>query len=499
MSNPIRRIVVAGSGAVAWIAAAGLKRALRNRGLEVTVVDTGPDGSPVGYWTLPSQRGIHRLLGIQESHFIQHTGATFRLASEFRGWQGGGSNFLHAHGDIGVELGGTPFYRYLQAEGAAGRAARPEVFSVAGVAARLGRFARPMGSDLTASFTYGFHIPASAYAQYLRSVAANLGVQTAASSLEQVTLTADGDIAGLLLQDGTVIEGDLFIDCSGPAARLMNRISANDREDWSAWLPCDRMWSAFAPALGDSAALTQIDAGPAGWSWGAPLADRSMVGLTYASAFIDDDAALSGLRQLEPAHGEPQPSRFAAGRRRQFWWRNCIALGEAAMQLEPLCGASLHFAQTGLAMLVELFPLNRASAVEAVEFNRLMAEQADALRDFTIAHYRGGRALPGDFWTATRAAAAPARLAHKLDLYAANGRIQLLDHETFEEVDWAWLLLGSGLMPAAVELQLRDTLGRISPTHIEGIRMQVQQVAASMPPHAEFVRRQASPAAPKSH
>ena len=432
------------------------------------------------------------LLGIQEAQFIQQTGATFRLASELRGWQGGGSSFLHAHGDIGMDLAGTPFYRYLQAEAVAGRAAKAEVFSVAGVAARLARFARPQGNDLTASFTYGFHVAAAAYTQFLRAHAQALGVRVSPSPLTQVELDEVGKLRGLRLQDGSLAEGDLFIDCSGAAAKLLSRVSDNERDDWSAWLPVDRMWSAIGPALRDAAPLTQIEAGTHGWSWRAPLADGSMAGVAYGSAFISDEAAKASLHEWEPAAGEAVLTRFAAGRRRQSWLRNCVALGDAAMQLEPLCGASLHFAQTGLAMLVELFPLNSASTVEAVEFNRLMAEQADALRDFTIAHYRGGRGLPGEFWAATRAQEPPARLAHKLDLYSVSGRINLLDHETFEEVDWAWLLIGSGLVPAAVELQVRDMLAKVAPHEIDGIRARVQQLASSMPPHAEFVRRLAA-------
>jgi tryptophan halogenase len=178
-----------------------------------------------------------------------------------------------------------------------------------------------------------------------------------------------------------------------------------------------------------------------------------------------------------------------------MWVRNCVALGSAAAELEPLVGAGLHFAQLGLATLVELFPLNRASPIESVEYNRVMAEHADSLRDFTIAHYRAGRTRPGDFWNAARTCALPAELAHKLDLYAASGRIQVLDHETFEELDWAWLLIGSGCTPAAVELQVRAHLAKLTPRDVDAMRARVRQVAASMPPHAEFVRRQATPAA----
>ena len=107
------------------------------------------------------------------------------------------------------------------------------------------------------------------------------------------------------------------------------------------------------------------------------------------------------------------------------------------------------------------------------------------------------RARPGEFWAASRAAA-PRRRAwrDKLDLYAANGRINLLDHESFEETDWAWLLLGSGCSaaghrtadpPASRKARRRS--------EVDALRTHVQQVADSMPRHIDFVRHQASSAA----
>src|SRR5687767_7753216 len=201
MSGEVRNIVVAGYGPECWIAAAGLVRALRHRQLGVTVVDTGPaSDARIGRWTLPSQRGMHALLGIAEPHFIQHTGATYKLASEHMGWQGEGSRFLHAHGEIGKEIAGIPFYRLIQCEALAGRSERPEAYSVAGTAARLGRFARPMnpaapmgpsmgqGNALTASFTYGFHVPEVPYTQYLRANALRLGVSAGSAPLSDVVL-----------------------------------------------------------------------------------------------------------------------------------------------------------------------------------------------------------------------------------------------------------------------------------------------------------------------
>ena len=84
----------------------------------------------------------------------------------------------------------------------------------------------------------------------------------------------------------------------------------------------------------------------------------------------------------------------------------------------------------------------------------------------------------------------PERLAHKLDLYRASGRIQLLDHETFEETDWAWLLLGTGCVPEAIEAQVRNGVESQAAGRAAQLRASIERLAATMPPHAEFVRRQ---------
>ena len=162
MSAVPRRLVVVGGDSPAWIAAHALRRSFRHLDADVTVLDTGPDAAtPRAHWTLPSQRGAHAQLGLGEGDFMRATGATFRLASEHAGWQGGDRRFLHAHGEIGVPIGAVPFYKGILQRTLDGKPERADGWSIAALAARQGRFAQPMAGaeqDLTASFTYGFHV-----------------------------------------------------------------------------------------------------------------------------------------------------------------------------------------------------------------------------------------------------------------------------------------------------------------------------------------------------
>jgi len=494
VNSAVRNVAIVGGGPVAWIAAAALKRAFRHRELEVVVVDCGNShDAPVGRWTLPSQRGMHALIGIKEVDFLRRTGATFKLATEHHGWHGAGSRFMHPHGDIGWKLGATPFYKYLLIQQLGGHDENPEDYSLAAIAARLGRFARPMGEDneLTSSFTYAFHLDEAAYTAYLQEHAMALGVRRVPGSLADVALSPIGNVTAVNLVGGEQIGGDLFLDCSGSDAVLMGRVSRGARDDWSATLPCDRMWSVRAGAVDNPPAMTLTTATTAGWLWRSPLADSTMVGHVFSSAHMSEDEAFAQLQQTaSDLAGKSLLNRFMSGRRRLFWERNCVALGTAAVELEPLAGADLHLAQLGIGTLIELFPIAAESSIEASEYNRVMGEQADAVRDFTLAHYRVGSVPVGEFWSALRSTPLPQRLAEKFELYCANARIGLLDFEPFEEVDWAWLLLGAEVLPDAVELQVRTQLEAVTPEQLAPVRTHLERLAASMPRHIDYVRGQ---------
>jgi tryptophan halogenase len=486
--NSVNRIAICGADSVAWLAAIALKRAFQHREIEVTVVESasGSDSCDAR-WTLPSQLGLHSMIGIEERQLLRSTGATYKLATEYAGFQGEGSRFLHAHGDIGTAGGEAPFYKYLIGESLAGRRATPEEYSLAAAAAKLARFARPVrdNSPLKSSFTYGFHLAEAAYVAYLRAQAERSGIARIDGDVAGFERADDGRVRALRLADGRSVAADFFIQTAQAAD------DAAPRDDWAAWLPCDRMLCARAPAASNPPPVTRIAAAEAGWTWRVPLAEATSVGYVYSREFLDDAAAAVHLKALYTDIDSPRAAiAFRNGRLRRFWNGNRVSLGAAAMQLEPLAGAGLHFAQIGIAMLIELFPFDASSEVEGVEYDRVMGEHADALRDFTIAHYRAGNPRQGGFWDATRRASLPETLAHKLDLFRANGRIDVRDHESFEETDWAWLLLGAGVVPKSLELQVASRLADERAADAEALRMQIGRLASSMPPHADYLRHQ---------
>ena len=66
------------------------------------------------------------------------------------------------------------------------------------------------------NLNYAYHFDASLYAKFLRQIAESYGVVRQEGKIVEVQQHAsNGYISGIKLDSGELIEGDLFIDCTG--------------------------------------------------------------------------------------------------------------------------------------------------------------------------------------------------------------------------------------------------------------------------------------------
>ena len=228
----IRSVVVAGADPVAWIAAAALRRAFRHRKLEVTRGrHRGGGDAAHGRWTLPSQRGMHALLGIDEPHFMQQHRRHVQ-ARERASWAGRARAAASCMrmATSAPTIGGTPFYKYLQSEALAGRRGRPEDFSLAGRRRALGRVRAARWATATrsprASPTDSIS-RSRRTSQYLRAHAARLGVQRPARRRWPTSCsTTSGDIEACASRTAAPGRPTSSSIARGPPAALLGRIDA---------------------------------------------------------------------------------------------------------------------------------------------------------------------------------------------------------------------------------------------------------------------------------
>ena len=493
MQTTLKNIVIVGGGTAGWMAAASLSRLLKNK-YRIRLIESDEISTVgVGESTIPMIRLFNNVLGINEDEFMRETKATFKLGIEFADWGKLGERYMHGFGKFGQDLWTVDFFQYWLKAHQAGQAPDLEHYSINRMAARAGRFIRPseeMANSPLADIVYAFHLDAGLYARYLRTYAEAHGVVRTEGKVVQVRQRAvDGFIESVAMENGDVIEGDLFLDCSGFRGLLIEQSLGTGFEDWRHWLPCDRAWAVPCELSGELPPYTRATARPAGWQWRIGLQHRTGNGHVYASRFMsDDEAAAILMNNLDGAPlAEPRMLRFTAGKRKKVWNKNVIAIGLSSGFLEPLESTSIHLVQSTLQRLVSFFPDGGFHQADIDEFNRQSDFEVERIRDFIILHYHATQRADTPFWDHVRTMEIPETLRRKLDLYKAHGRVVRENNELFTEIGWQQVLHGQGVQAQGYN-PLADLLdGRELNEFLGNIERVVGKCVGVMPTHKEFI------------
>ncbi|WGL18378.1 tryptophan 7-halogenase [Microbulbifer bruguierae] len=493
--SPIKVINIVGGGTAGWMAAATLARHFRGHDLSIRLVESEQIGTiGVGEATVPSILNLNRYLGIRERDFIAATGATFKLGIEFSDWYTAGESFFHPFADFGAPLGGIPFYPCWLKQYKLGNAAPLSEYSLATALAKGGRFAQPDPDTQNplALYNYAYHFDASRYAALLRRIAESHGVRRIEGKIVEVRLdSSNGDIRSLHLQSGEILHGDLYIDCSGFRGLLIEQALATGYEDWRHWLPVDTAVAVQSERAGPAPPYTRATATAAGWRWRIPLQHRNGNGHVFSSAHMTtEQASTELLKNLEgSALGEQRVIRFAAGMRKKFWNRNCVALGLASGFIEPLESTSISLIQTGVEKILKFLPDLIPEQKNIDEANRLNRQEYERVRDFIILHYKLNGRDDTQFWRDMRDMAVPDTLQQKMDAFTEDGRLLSFEQESFQEASWLAIYDGFQFRPRNYLAEVDKLDNKQVIRAMENMRHAIATAATHAPPHHTFLRQ----------
>jgi tryptophan halogenase len=483
-----RRIVVAGGGTAGWMAAAAISRVM-GRAVEVTLVESDAIGTiGVGESTIPPLITFNRLLGINEAEFMRATQATFKLGIAFDGWKQAGDSYFHSFGLTGTDHWAAGFQHYWLNGQTRGHAQPYDDYCLELIAAREGKFAHLPDDRMN----YAYQLDSTLYGRFLRRMAEADGARRIEGKIAQVQLDGEsGDIAALVLESGLRIEGDLFLDCTGFRALLIEQALHAGFDDWTHYLPCDSAIAVQTESVAPAVPFTRAMAHDAGWQWRIPLQHRVGNGIVYCSRYLDHDAALDRLLGNVEGRVSTQPNRlrFVTGARRKQWHRNCLALGLSGGFMEPLESTSIHLIQRAILRLIRMMPAGEISPRDIAEFNDQQYTDMLQIRDFLILHYKVTDRRDSPFWRQCAAMEIPDSLAQKIELFRETGRVFRKNEELFAENSWVQVMLGQGIVPRShhpIAAKLSDDdMSRLLST----LRQNVATTIRGLPGHADYVAR----------
>ncbi|MDP4537242.1 tryptophan 7-halogenase [Alkalimonas collagenimarina] len=437
-----RKVVIVGGGSAGWMTAAYLNGALNKRGTESNVdieLVESPDipRISVGEATIPSMRHLLAVVGVDEMDFMKATDATFKQSIKYCNWVQNDNTFYH-HPFSSMRL--QPIDRagmdWLKSDRSI---PFMETCSAQPLICEWGLSPLMLGPwDMGARFNYAYHMNAQKFADYLRDFSVERGVIHTLANVTSVDMQSEKRIRAVHTDRDQCIEGDIFVDCTGFKAKLIEEKMAVGFEDCSQWLLCDRAitmhipYDRFYPGM--IRPYTTATALSSGWIWDIPMRSQRSVGYVHSSHFIDIDAAEAEMRAYQGGDTADLKSRvvhFKVGRRCGNWHGNCIAIGLSGGFIEPLESTGLYLSDLGAVLLAEYFPYaDQEMDILASRYNRIMSNRFYEILDFINMHYCMTQRTDTPFW---REVQKPERITDRLKAKLEFWRIKPPSSHDFQD------------------------------------------------------------------
>jgi tryptophan halogenase len=486
MPDAIKQVVVVGGDPCAPAVAAFIAHSLRGTDPKIALLDDLSSHGGVAS-TLPLSTEFYKQLGFKEQSLVAGTGATFKLGTEHSGWLHSDHRFMQTYGEHGAPIRLLPFHQYFFKQRLTDSSLKFDDFSLAATAAAGGRFvfsSPPM--------RYGLQIHLQRFAHAMLSYATTAGVEHIAARAKSVTLQPEsGFVESVTLNSGTVVDGDLFIDCSGEESLLIGAALDVGYRDWAEFMPCNRCARVGTNEVFDPTPMTRVVAKRDGWTRRIQLLDRAEFEFFFNGDMSDDaDVATQLVRDVGAgASAQPDFRSVSQGQRESFWHGNCIAIGRSAGNFEPLEASSTSAAHNAVTRLMKLWPYADHDPAVAREYNRLTSLEFDSIRDFIGLFYAASDRNDSEFWTHSKSLKKSEMLQSRMALFRSRGRLSWDAAESFSRDKWTSALVGLAVYPRDYDPLVDVADLELVDQYFAELRQEITDAVDKMPTHVDFLRQ----------
>ncbi len=493
-NNSKQHIVIVGDGLDAFFTAAALSTNLSKNDYSFSVI-LHPSNTKTNYdfcdSTQPDPKPLHHSVCLNEDYLVSQAQASFTFGIALSGWNNPRVAYFHPYSSIGAKLDTVAFHHLAMRLRDEGIPVRLANFALSALAAQANRLQRPLPNDrsVLSSCEWGLHINTKTLATLKRKQAEGQGVNFIQASVNTVEIDKNGHIDSLNLDSSNKLKADLFIDCTGQEAKLINALHDKTWISWSEYLPCDKKVSLTINSATSPAAYSFSQAHTAGWIRQLGIQGKTTLSNYFHSAHMSDEQSVSLLSEASNSTSlnDTACEKINFGRRQASWLKNCIAIGTSSVEIDPIGVSRLQLLRSSLSKLAGLFPRKLNSNAVIAEYNRRTNLEFDNARDFAMLHYKLNGRTQDTFWKECRTIELPEVLEYKLKLYQARGHIALYDEEPLQEQSWVNLYDEHGIKarnynPLVYGFKL-DTIKQ----HMHRIREIMLEGVAKMPTHANYL------------
>lgn len=470
------KILIIGGGSAGWMSAALLSKTLGDT-VEITLVESSQIGTVgVGEGSTPKICALFDALGIDESEWMPTCNATYKAGIRFQNWSvhPGYESYFHgfySHFD-------RDHIKALKYNSVLRRArydvhAHPDLFLYNSYLAERQLSPVPPES-FPFDVQYAYHFDAALLGEFLKQWSMKRGVGWRDCRIKGARRDDRGAIAAVVSEDGECITADIFVDCSGFGAFLIEKELGAEHISYGDSLFNDAAVAIASPPIDNPHPMTTATTMNAGWAWHIPLQSRTGNGYVYSTRYLDADAAEAELRAHIGTKGDDTEARhlpMRVGRLNKPWIENCVAVGLSQGFIEPLEATGLALAQFTLTRFVHYYLEQGCTEEARSAFNAEISAAFDGVRDFVAAHFLTASRDDTDYWRDVRAnrQSISANLQAVFDAWRSGEDLeQILQSrrmtEYFSLHSWYYLLSGKGIYPYQGMLAAEQDMLRRVPT-----------------------------------
>lgn len=415
----IKRIVIVGGGSAGWMSAATLIHHHPEK--DITVIES-PNIPTVGVGesTIGQINAWLHDLDINDDDWMQHCDASYKLSIKFTDFykeNSGGFHYPfglpHLEGTVfgvndwyfkKVKFPDTPNYDYAK------------TYYPAVTLSEKNKIITNENNELpTWRFDNdtAYHFDAAKFGIWLRDhYSKPRGVTHIPAEVVDVKVNDEG-VESLMLNTGEIITADLFIDCTGFKALLIDKSLNVPFEKLDHILPNNCAWATRVPYIDKEKELepfTNCTALDNGWVWNIPLWSRVGTGYVYSDQYVTNEEALDEFKDYLMNSREVKIPKevidtlefkninMRVGIHEEVYHKNVCAIGLASGFIEPLESNGLFTVHEFLTKLSKTIRRESISQWDKDAFNYNVKNMFYSFAEFVSMHYALSQRSKSKYW-----------------------------------------------------------------------------------------------------
>lgn len=414
----IKNILIVGGGSSGWMTAAYLAHRLKN--INITLIESKKIGTiGVGESTLGHINRFLDALGLKDEDWMAECDATYKTSIKFTDFRKPGTYFHYPFGQYNVYDTRNGIYDWFWYQAHTGKQYPATDFAEMYVNSVMMTDRNKMTKNADQGipgFSFhndtAYHMDADKFGKMLkRKFADPNGVVHIQDTVVDVRQNEDGSVKEIITEDGRVLTADLFIDCTGFAKILIEKVMGSKFINFNETLLNDRALAARIPYINpeeEMHSVTNCTAIESGWVWDIPLFSRRGTGYVHSSQFADREQAEKDFRKhlaLRIGEAKAEETEFnyikiRHGMQETPWVKNVCAIGLSLGFIEPLESTGLLTTHENIIRLANMLE-RRDGYVNKFDIDGwcfAAKEELEGFRQFVSLHYAMSEREDTPYW-----------------------------------------------------------------------------------------------------